>query len=90
MEILINTKYNIGDTCYICKSSLSFKEGKFCLVYEPCETPGRIISITSYINSDKDISFSYILNNNTNEPISEKLVFPTYEECQKYCNSINE
>lgn len=90
MEVLINTKYNIGDTCYICKSSLSFKEGKFCLVYEPCEMPGRIISITSYINSDKDISFSYILNNNINESIPEKLIFPTYEECQKYCNSINE
>ena len=89
MEILINTKYNIGDICYICKSSLSFKEGKFCIVYEPCETPGRIISITSHINSDKDISFSYVLNN-THESISEELVFPTYEECQKYCNSINE
>lgn len=90
MEILINTKYNIGDTCYICKSSLSFKEGKFCIVYEPCDRPGRIISITSYINSDKDISFSYVLNNNMNESIPEKLVFSTYEECQKYCNSINE
>ena len=89
MEVLINTKYNIGDTCYICKSSLSFKEGKFCVVYEACETPGRIVSITSYINSDKDISFSYTLNN-MSESISEKLVFPTYEECQKYCNSINE
>lgn len=89
MEVLINTKYNIGDTCYICKSSLSFQKGNFCIVYEPCDKPGIIISITSYINSDKNISFSYILNNNMNESIPEKLVFPTYEECQKYCNSIN-
>ena len=76
MEIIINAKYNIGDIVYVADSYHGFY---------PIDQPGVIENIL--INGDiNKVHIMYMVEQDifiTSVP--EERIFPTYEECKKWC-----
>lgn len=80
MNIVINTKYSIGDAIYC---------AEICREYWANNRPYQVVGINIHIN-DHTMKIVYnIEQDRLVTSISETFLFSTYEECLKWCEEKN-
>ena len=80
MNIIVNTKFNIGDKVYIANYYHDFYV---------TEKPHIIKDVLVVINSNKTMIRYEVEQNGSTDCVPEYWVFPSYEECAEWCESQN-
>lgn len=84
MQITVNTKYEIGQKVYLCKSETTFKDGSFINVIVPDMNPYVITSIRVHQYTNGYFSVYYRIDGKQNS-IREDQVFGSIEELKLFC-----
>lgn len=84
MQITVNTKYEIGQKVYLCKTETAFKDGAFVNITVPDINPYIITSIriNQYLNGYYSI---YYRIDGKQIPIREDQVFESIEAAKSFC-----
>ena len=82
MQITVNTKYEIGQQVYLCKTKLKFKDGDFVNASVPNLNPFTVTSIRIHLSSQ---SIYYRLDG-LQKSIREDQVFESIEAAKKFCH----
>jgi len=88
MELIIHTKYAIGQEVYLKKTALDFSRGYFIDVEVPDTTPYRITSIRTHTYPGY-VSIYYRLDGKQ-ESIREDKIFSSLEEVEAHCKHDSE
>lgn len=82
MKISIETKFDIGQTVFICQKTHQFEAGVFVDTYTVDTTPRTVKDIiVSYLDSGPHIFYAF---EDIVTMIPEYLVFSTFEEVEKW------
>ena len=79
-SLVIDTKYNIGDTVYV---------ADLCYDYYPVSQPCTVKNILLGGNVNKPRISYEVKNDVFSEQLLEDWIFPTYAECTKWCEENN-
>ena len=78
--MIIDTKFNVGDSVYL---------AEIYEIYWADKTPYVIDGIVVHSNGKKTVVVYNIKRDQLHFEVSEKFLFATYEECVRWCNEHN-
>ena len=84
MQIVINSKYEIGQQVYLCNTKLKFKKGEFVNISVPNLNPFTITSIR--VHQHPHTQSIYYRLDGLQRSIREDQVFESIEAPKQFCH----